>query len=249
VSAGLGAGVLIGAGRGAGAGATTMIGSGMGARATGTSANAMRGGAGAGAGAGEETVFETTAAVTAAAAATGTTTSATLSSTSTGAWADDGGTSGVDPGRTDSIADFTLSGTGSLSIMSLGMRMDLSFPIGSLPMAFLIESGSGTRLMTFTRKVLIVLVGAFIKTMTAPRTPTIPTASPPRMVPVFEEAATAAAAPAAVAFSDAEAVEVGVGNAVNIKRGLDVAEKLNGLGEKVPVKLIVPNAVIDADHD
>jgi hypothetical protein len=88
-----------------------------------------------------------------------------------------------------------------------------------------------------------------MKTMIAPRIPTIPTATPPKIVPVFEDSAAAAAPPAAVEFKDVEGVEVGVGNAVYIKRGLDVAEKLNGLGEKVPVKLIVPKAVMVADQD
>uniref|UniRef100_A0A6C0AIX5 Uncharacterized protein n=1 Tax=viral metagenome TaxID=1070528 RepID=A0A6C0AIX5_9ZZZZ len=133
--------------------------------------------------------------------------------------------------------------------MSLGLPIDFSLLSGSLPIAFFTDSGRGTRLIILTKNVLIVLAGAFINTMMAPRTPTIPTATPPKIVPVFEDAAAAAAAPAALTFTDADAVELVVGNAVNIKRGLDVAEKLNGLGEKVPVKLIVPNAVMVADHD
>jgi hypothetical protein len=90
-----------------------------------------------------------------------------------------------------------------------------------------------------------------MKTITAPRTPTNPTARPPRIVPVFDEVSAEAATVAVVVFNDIEGVVVGVGNAVNIKRGLDVAERLNGLGVKVPVKLIliVPTAVIVADHD
>jgi len=91
-----------------------------------------------------------------------------------------------------------------------------------------------------------------MKTMIAPRTPTIPTATPPRIVPVFEDASVVVAAPpAALVFNDVEGVEVGVGNAVNIKRVLVDADRLNGLGANVPVKLIliVSNAVIVADHD
>jgi hypothetical protein len=69
---------------------------------------------------------------------------------------------------------------------------------------------------------------------------------------VFEDASVVVdAPPAALVFNDVEGVEVGVGNAVNIKRGLVDADRLNGLGVNVPVKLIliVPNAVIVADHD
>jgi len=221
-------------------------------------------GAGAGAGLGVDSVLATTVATTAAA----TTGTITLSAVDSGANVTLDFTLSISFalfGNTLSAISFTLSGSGSSSITDLGSdtieRTDLSLPSGSSPIAAFIESGIGARFTTLTKKLLIVLVGAFIKTITAPKIPTIPTATPPRMVAVLLDAATAAS-PAVVKLADVVGDDVVVGNGVNINRGVEVTDKNVGLAEAeienhdtdgvdvfVPVKLkaIVPDQEILVD--
>jgi len=226
----------------------------------------------------DTTVLDTTLAVAAVvAAATAITGTNTDSSTVSGAnvtldvevssepVAGAGAGAGASEGRTLCTAVLTLSGNGSLSTNCFGLvnvdRTDLSLPSGSSPIAAFMESGIGARFTILTKNVLIVLVGAFIKSIIPPKIPTIPTATPPRMVPVLLDAA-AAASPAAVKLADVVGDDVVVGNGVNIKRGVEVTEKNVGLAEAeienhdtdgvdvfVPVKLkaIVPDQEILVD--